>query len=191
MGLVINSVPAKLHVETTRPQLTIESRRAQLELSHKDVKIDIHTEMPRVIIDLDECFDTMGLMDPIDLARKAAQQGMQQALTYTGKVTGDGDSMAALENKENPVPEIVLRDAYPEHEFVLDFIPKARPKITVTGGVRISTKNEGAADRVEGAYKPGEVSIRYIPARVKISMAQYASISMKYERPDSGLDKYI
>jgi hypothetical protein len=191
MGLEIRSVPAKLNVETTRPQLTIKSRRAKLEFSHEDVKVDIHTEMPRVIIDLDECFDTMGLMDPVDLARKAAQQGMRQALTYAGKVAGDGDRMAALENKENPVPEIVLRDAYPEHEFVLDFIPKARPKITVTGGVRIATENEGAANGVKGAYTPGEVSIRYTPARVKISMAQYASISMKYERPDSGFNKYI
>ncbi|MGI6668036.1 MAG: DUF6470 family protein [Acetivibrionales bacterium] len=118
-----------------------------MELSHEDVELDIHTEMPRVIIDLDECFDTIGLMDPVDLTRKAAQQGMRQALTYAGKVAGDGDSMAALENPVDPVPEIVLRDAYPEHEFVLDFIPKARPKITVTGGVRISTKNEGAQRR--------------------------------------------
>ncbi|MGE5613335.1 MAG: DUF6470 family protein [Bacillota bacterium] len=179
MGLEIRSVPTKLHVETTRPQLTIESRRARLEFSREDVKIDIHTEMPRVIIDSDECFDTMGLMDPIDLTRKAAQQGMQQALAYIGKVAEDGDSIAALENPVDPMPDIALRDAYPEHEFVLDFIPKARPKATVTGGVRISSSG-GAQGRVMGVYTPGGVSIRYTPAKVKISVAQYASISMKY-----------
>lgn len=190
MGLVIDSVPAKLNVETTRPQLTIESRRAQLELRHKDIKVDIHTEMPRVIIDLDECFDTMGLMDPIDLTRKAAKQGMQQALTYAGKVAGDGDSMAALENKENPVPYIVLRDAWPEQEFVLDFIPKARPKITVTGGVRILPENnEGSVNNcIEGTYTPAAISINYTPAQVKISMASYASISMRYNR--TGFNAY-
>jgi hypothetical protein len=118
--------------------------------------------------------------------RKAAQQGMQQALTYIAKVAGDGDSMAALENPVDPMPDIVLRDAYPEHEFVLDYIPKARPKVTVTGGVRISTKNEG---RIEGAYTPGGVSIRYTPAKVKISVAQYASISIRYVR--EGFSAYV
>jgi hypothetical protein len=65
MGLEIRSVPARLHVETTRPKLDIKTRRAQLELSHKNVELDIHTEMTRVIIDMDECFDTIGLMDPL------------------------------------------------------------------------------------------------------------------------------
>jgi hypothetical protein len=186
MGLEIRSVPAKLHVETTRPQLDIKTRRAQLELSHKNIELDIHTEMPRVIIDSDECFDTIGLMDPVDLARKAAQQGMRQALAYIGKVAEDGDRMAELENPVNPIPEIAWRDACPEHEFVLDFIPKGRPKVTVTGGVRISTKNEGG---VRGKYTPGGVSIRYTPAEVKISVAQYASISIRYVR--EGFSAYV
>jgi hypothetical protein len=186
MGLEIRTVPAKLHVETTRPRLDIKTRRAQLKVSHTNTELDVHTEMPRVIIDSDECFDSIGLMDPINLMRKAAQQGMKQALEYTGKVAEDGDRMAELENPADPIPEIALRDAYPEHEFVLDFIPKGRPKITVTGGVRISKKNEA---NVRGEYTPGGVSIRYTPAEVKISVAQYASISMKYVR--EGFNAYV
>lgn len=189
MGLEINSVPARLSIETTPSHLSIRSRMAKLELSHKNVKIDIRTELPRVIIDQYECFATSGLMGPIDLTRQEGQRGMQQAVTYTGKIAGDGDSMAAIENPD-PMPDIVERDAFPEHEFGLDYMPKARPKITVTGGVQISSDRsaEGATNGVQGTFTPADVSISYTPAQVRISMAQYASVNMRYT--GSKFDKF-
>jgi len=174
---------AKYHIETTPSRLSIETRKARLELSHKEAKLDVQTELPRVIIDQYECFATSGLMNVFDLTREAAQRGMQQALIFAGKVAGDGDRMAALENP-SPLPDIVLRDAFPEKEFVLDYMPKARPKISVTGGVQISDQGngQGITNGVQGTYIPGSVSYQYTPAQVRINMQQYASISMRYER---------
>jgi hypothetical protein len=190
MGLEISRIPARLNVETTTPHLTIQTHKARLELKHKEAKIDIHTELPRVIIDQYECFASMGLMGPVDLTRQAGQRAMQQALMYTSKVASDGDSMAAIENPD-PLPDIVERDAYPEHEFGIDYIPKARPKITVIGGVqtRARPNAEGVNNGVQGKFSPADINISYTPAQVKISMAQYPSISMKYT--NSRFDKSV
>jgi len=181
MGLEISRIPARLNIETTPSRLSIQTSNARLELKHKEAKIEIRTELPRVIIDQYECFASMGLMDPVDLTRQEAKRAMQQALTYASKVSGDGDSMAAIENPD-PLPDIVERDAYPEHEFGIDYIPKVRPKITVTGGVQIHAQPdaEGVNNGVQGTFVPADISFSYTPAQVKISMAQYPSISMRY-----------
>ena len=182
MGLEISRTPTKLSIETTPSNLSIQTQKAKLELSHKEAKIDVQTELPRVIIDQYECFATSGLMGPLDLTRQAAQRAMQQALTYAAKVAGDGDSMAAIENPSSPLPTIVERDAYPEYEFGLDYMPKARPKITVTGGVQINAQRnaEGVSNGVQGTFTRGSISMNYKPAKVNISMAQYPSISIRY-----------
>lgn len=191
VGLEISRTPARLNIETMPSHLSIQTRKARLELSHKEAKIDVHTELPRVIIDQYECFATSGLMGPIDLTRQEGQRGMQKALEYAAKVSGDGDSMAALENPSSPLPDIVERDTYPVHEFGLDFMPKARPKITVTGGVQTSAErnSEGVNNGVRGSYTPASISISYTPSQVRISMAQYPSISMKYTH--SNFDKFV
>jgi hypothetical protein len=183
MALQISRTDAKLHIETTQSQLSITNQRARLELSHKEARVDIHSELPRVEIDQSECFATSGLMKPVDLTQQTGQRAMQQALTFTAKVAGDGDSMAAIENKSDPMPDIVERDAYPEHEFILDFIPKARPKITVVGGevnINAQRNSEGVNNGVEGTYIPGSIKIQYTPSQVNIRMAQYPSIRMNY-----------
>ncbi len=184
MSLEISRTDAKLNIETTRSALSVQSRQAKLDLSHKEARVDVHTELPRVEIDQYECFATSGLMGPIDLTRSEAQRAMQQALTYTSKVAADGDSMAAIENPSSPLPDIVERDAYPEHEFGLDYMPKARPKITVTGGVQISSRKngEGVSNGVEGTITPGDININYTPGQVKISVQQYASLNIRYVR---------
>ena len=181
MALSISRVDAKLYIETTGSMLSVHSQQARLNLSHKEAKIDLHTELPRVEIDQYECFATSGLMSPVDLTRSEAQRAMQQVIEYTSKVSGDGDSMAAIENPNSPLPAIVERDAFPVHEFGLDYMPKARPRITVTGGVQVMPQRnaEGVNNGVEGNITPGNFSIDYTPGKVKISMQQYASINIK------------
>jgi hypothetical protein len=183
MSLVINQTYAKLNIQTTPSNLAIETRSAKLELTHKEASVEIHTELPRVEVDQYECFATSGLMSANDLTREAAQMALQQALAYISKVAGDGDSMAAIESKTNPIPSIVERDAFPEKEFGMDVMPKARPQITVTGGIRIQSPGSSEGNYgVQGRYTPGSINMNYTPANVNISMAQYASINIRNEK---------
>lgn len=187
MGLVINRTDAKLNIETTRSQLSVQTRKANLELSHKEAKVDVHTDLPRVEVDQYECFATSGLKGILDLTKEAAQRGMQQALNYASTTAQNGDAMGAIENRSDPIPDIALKDAYPEHEFGLDYMPKARPRITVTGGVQVTSQrnSEGISNGVNGNFTPGSITMDYTPSQVKISLEQYASLNMRYERTSS------
>jgi hypothetical protein len=182
MGLEINSVPVKLNIQTTPSRLDIRTRKAKLEFRTERAKVNVRTELPRVVIDQYECFKSMGLMKPVDLTGYEGQWAMQQALKYAAKISGDGDSIAAVENPQDPMPDIVERDAWPVREFVLDYIPKARPKITVTGGVQIDPEgvSQSASNGVQASYTPPDIRMNYSPAQVRISVAQYPSVKMRY-----------
>jgi len=192
MALQISRTDARLHIETTPSHLSIQTRQAKLELSHKDAKVEIRSEMPRVVIDQSECFATSGLMKPVDLTRTAGQRAMQHALAYTGKIAADGDAMAAIENDINVIAAIAQRDSVTEHEFGIDYIPKARPKITVTGGeIEVNIKDEaiGPTNGVKGTIIPGDISFDYTPSKVIIKLAQRPSIRIKYV--PSKFDAYV
>ncbi len=191
MALQISRTDAKLNIETMPSHLSIQNRQARLELSLKEAKVEIHTEMPRVVIDQSDCFATSGLMKPIDLTRQAGRKAMQQAMAYAGKVAGDGDAMAAIENNSNMIAAIAKRDSTTVHEYGIGIMPEGRPKISVTGGgVEINIRNKASdpTNGVEGTITPGGISFNYTPSQVNISMAQYASIRIKYV--PSGFNAY-
>jgi len=183
MPLQINRTDAKISVETTQSRLEIESRKARLELRSRKAGLDMHTELPRVVIDQYECFASAGLMGPIDLTRQAAQEAKQNALDFTSKISSEGELLAAIENKANPMAEIAMQNGTTAHEFGLDYIPKARPKITIVGGeVEINSPGNplGATNGVEGEIIPAAMKIEYTPSQVKIAVERYASIEMRY-----------
>ena len=146
--------------------------------------------MPRVVIDQYECFKSMGLTKPVDLTGYEGQ-GDAAGTEIRRKDFRDGDSIAAVENPQDPMPDIVERDAWPVREFVLDYIPKARPKITVTGGVQIDPEgvSQSASNGVQASYTPPDIRMNYSPAQVRISVAQYPSISMRYV--SNRFDKFV
>lgn len=183
MGIEISQVHAKLGVERIPSKLEMRSQRAQLELRQEHAKIRINTELPRVEIDQSECFASAGLKKPIDLSRELAQMAQQQVLEYIGKIASDGDMLAAIEQGGNPIADIAERDSYVEHEFNIDFIPKAKPKITVTGGIEINADEnpEGSYNWVEGNYIPGNLNISYTPEKLRIYMEQYNQVKFKYK----------
>ena len=172
---------AKLDIQTTPSRLDIQTRKAKLEFRNKRNELTCALNCRGSSRSI-ECFASMGLMKPVDLTRQEGQWSMQHALTYASKVSGDGDSVAAIENPQDPMPDIVERDTYPEREFVLDFIPKARPRINVTGGVQINTEKnaEGTSNGVQATYTPPEIRIDHKASQVRIRMAQYPSIRMRY-----------
>jgi len=183
MSLQISRTDAKINIETTRSELSIQTRRARLELSHKVDRLDIQSELPKVVIDQYECFASSGLRGPLDLTRYEGQMAMQHALNYATRVSGEGDTLAAIENGGEPIADLAWQNGVTEHEFGLDYMPKASPRITIVGGgLQITPQGNaaGAKNGIEGQFTPGGVTFNYIPSQVKIAMEQYASISMRY-----------
>jgi len=189
MSIEINRTNAQLGIERTPSRLEMRSESARLELHQKHAKVNIRTELPKVKIDQYEAFASAGLKNCYDLIREISQRAYQHVLEYIGKVAEDGDTLAAIERGGNPIADIAERDAYTEHEFGYNYIPKARPKIEVTGSLKFYPERnaEGVNNGVEGRFIPGSLKINYTPAKVKIYMKQYPSISIKYH-PDKKID---
>lgn len=182
MALNISTTDIQLAYEHIPSHLSIQTSNARLELHQKQAKVNIETELPRVLIDQYECFASAGLKNNYDLMSEIVQRAKQNVLEFIGKTAEDGKLLAAIEKGGNPIAYIAKRDASPEHEFILDFIPKARPKIDVTGEIRFfpERNSEGINNGVEGNYIPGGISIDYTPAKININVLQYPSVGIKY-----------
>lgn len=192
MGITINQTYARIGIETTPAQVKMESNEARLNLHQAYAKINIHTELPRVQIDQYECFASAGLKNDIDRAKEISARAYQQVMDYIAKTAEDGERLAAIENGGNPIAEISAENAWTEHEFGYDYIPKVGPKITVTGSVKFDqdTDNNGSTHSIEGEFVPGYLNVDYLPGNVKIYMQQYASINVAYQ-PENTIDRYI
>lgn len=183
MGLSISHTDMQLGIDQIPASLDIRTQNAKLELHQTYAKLDVRTELPRVIIDQYECFADEGLKNNYDLLKDSSQRAYQHIMEYIGKVADDGDRLAAIERGGNPIAEIAKRDAFPEHEFGLDFIPKARPRFDVTGGIQIEPvlDSNGATNGVEGEYTPGRLDFNFQPAQLNIYVKQYPSVNIQYE----------
>ncbi len=182
MGLSISTTNIILGIDRTPARMDIATQPAALSFRTRQAKVNIHNEFPRVEIDQYECFATAGLKNNRDFTMNAVQKAYQKVKNHISKTVADGHAMAAIENGSDPLASIVIRDAYPEKEFGIDSIPKARPRINFTGGVDIEWERtfEGALNGIVGNYAPGSVSINYDPGSADIYVKQYPSISISY-----------
>ncbi|GAE87780.1 DUF6470 family protein [Acetivibrio straminisolvens] len=192
MGLIITQTHARIGIDRTYSKLEIEARDARFKLQQDHAQVKIEAELPRVEIDQYEAFASAGLKNHLDLRREISQKGRQNALKYIGKLADDGDALAAIENGGNLFPELAKRDSYKMREFNIDAIPKASPKVSVTGELEIDFPQDYRKiihNGVEGTLIPASFNLNYTPERVKIYLEQYASIKIDYV--ENKIDAYV
>lgn len=177
---------AKIGIETTKPQYMAESRQSRLKLEQTHAKIEIDKQEPRVIIDQHECFATAGLKNDYERAVEAAQDAKQQVMEYIAKNAADGDMLASIESGGNPIAEIAERDSYNQHEFNIDLIPKARPRIEVSGGDIHFNLNEG---QVKSQVEEGFLNTRFTEGSIRKYLLQKPSIRINFV--GNNIDKYV
>ena len=191
MALSITQTYAKTDIERTPSKLEISSRMAKLELSQKHAKVKIETELPKVLIDQQEAFSSAGLKNSMELSREAAQEGIKRAMEYIAKVAQDGDQMASIENSTSVIADIALNENLKTYDWNIDFIPKVGPKFEVTGSIKIEAERNwnGANIGVDATFVPGELDIKFTPAKLRIFLKEYPSVKIKYE--DNKIDVKI
>lgn len=182
MGLQINQTSALIGIDRIPGSMEMRTQNARLEMTHKEAKVNIESELPKVIIDQYECFAECGLKNSRDLNEEINQRAYQQLMEYIGGTAEDGDMLAAIHNKGNAVAQIAQRKSIVEHEFGMVTMPTSRPRIEVTGSLSFNPEpnGQGIHNGVEGTYTPGKVDYNYTPTQIKISMRQYNSISFNY-----------
>lgn len=183
MGLSIRTTNIELGIQRTPSRMNLETENARLALRQKHTRINISTERPQVLIDQSQCFAEAGLKSNYDFAREAALRGFRQSMDFIGQTASDGYALAEIEKGGNTIASIAVRRAYPQRQFGLDFIPKSRPKIDVTGSVdtQWDRGGEGVNGGVEGSYSPGYVRLDFEPTKINIFVKQYPRIDIRYE----------
>jgi len=193
MALYITQTYAKIGIERIPSRLEIKAESARLDIHQRHAKVNIDTELPKILIDQYEAFASAGLKNNMDIVKDGAQKGKQKCLEYIGKTVTDGDTLAAIENGVNAIAEIAKRDLYKTHEFNIDCIPKVGPKITVVGGevdFEVEKDSDGLNNGVESRFLPGNLEVNFTPAQVRVFLAQYASIKFNYI-DENKIDAYI
>jgi len=178
MSFVINTVKGQIGIDTTRGSMEMQQPRGEQSISQTKAKMNIQSELPRVIIDQYECFAEAGLKNMRDLTAEYAQLGKQAAFEGIARRVDDGNRLATIgNNMPNAIPEIAKKNAWkPEREFGLATIPKSRPKIDVTGSLNIEWQLGGT----DISFTPRQPIINYQPGKVDIYLKQRSSIDIRY-----------
>lgn len=174
--LRIEHTYGQIGIDAYNSELQIQSKLSKLNLQHSDAKIQIEKESPKVVIDQHECFATAGLKNVFELTDEAAQLGMQQSMEYAAKKAAEGDALANIKSKSNTIAEIARQNTVDQHEFNIDLIPKARPKIEIEGYIKFSLEKGQVVGNIEDGY----IDINFSNPRLDMYLKVKPSLSIEY-----------
>lgn len=164
----INRIPAEQRLEQKLARIEIDTVPAQLEMVGEPFRLEIN-QYP--------CFAEAGLKNVFDLTRDEAERARQLALEGIAMRAREGDELAAIERKGNPLVEQALDAAFPPPaEFNIALMPVSRPEIRISGGKKLMIE----PGRTEISYVPGYVNHVFRPGKVEIYLAQKPELKIEF-----------
>lgn len=89
-------------------------------------------EVNKIRLNMTEIYKEIGLKSVIDIGFDARDRGKKQALEYIGEKSREGDELAHIERKTNPIPNIALRKTRaPQYGLTMDVVPKTRVRMQI------------------------------------------------------------
>lgn len=177
MALRITHIWPRLEIHTTRAEQQLEQIPARLEIATEPARTEMVGEPFRVEINQYPCFAEAGLKNVFDLTREESERARQQLLEGIARRAQEGDGLAAIERKGNPLVEQALEIANPPPaEFNIAFIPQSRPEITIHGGKKLLIE----PGKITFSFQPGSVTYDFRPGQVEIYLAQKAELQIEF-----------
>ncbi len=181
MGLTINSQPGLIGIKTTRGQLNIESRAAELNIHQEHGRVSLKTSRPAIEINQYEARAQIGYKSVSDITLELAHLGMQKAFEFIAQKTEEGNRLRAIEKGGNPVREIAIEKAWPQKQRQGGYTPITGPRFNATpGNVQITPPEVKNPSHIgyEAEFMSGELNINYNPGKVSIYMRQYPEVNI-------------
>lgn len=170
--LNIATQPCKLNLQTTPPQIQLTTTRPVLNIDTEAAKVEIRSSQGKLEIDQYPCRYSIGLKNTSDAIRDNAQAGYQAAIEAIGRISQEGDRMAAIESHEDAIINIDMESLTDEPvEVTLGRI--ADPEIRYTPQ---PVEYEPTPAKVNFNLERGTVDNQLRRGTVDISVAQYASV---------------
>lgn len=143
----LNITPPDLQMKMTRPNLSLESKSADLQLT---------IEQPEVFIDMRDSFNSMGLQDAatftssfVNDARRTVMRGIERRVRE-GEELGDPHSASA-----GQIAAASAESTKTKKEVEIGLMPDTFPKISAKLG------------KIESRYTPADFTVRLDAGQVK------------------------
>ncbi|EHQ91633.1 DUF6470 family protein [Desulfosporosinus youngiae] len=156
---------AKLNLQTTRPEVQIETTPATVE---------IRQPQGELTIDQTPCRYSIGLKNIADFVRDNAALGRQTALETIGRIAQEGDQLARTQSKTNAIADISASSAAGK-ALDITYAHIASPEIHFQANPVQFSPKEG---NVDFTPRPGTVQGDYQPGSVDIRITQYPSVEI-------------
>ncbi|MFZ5945236.1 MAG: DUF6470 family protein [Bacillota bacterium] len=174
--LQIRTTAGLIGINSSLGRQSIQQFRGEQIIRQPKAEMHIDQELPKVLIDQYQCFAEAGLKKPLDLLKEVSQYTYKKIMENIAAKCQEGDMLAQIEKGGNPLKEIARQSSFPQYDFNIDFIPKSKPKIEVTGYLNIKWEIK----QPEIFYEVKKPVIDYQPGKVEISMRQWPDIEMRY-----------
>jgi hypothetical protein len=168
---------ARIGIESQLGQYDIKRGYAELNVKSTPAVLSIEQKGPEMEIDATRLWEAFHGGVGVTFANRIYSQMpqiMQQNILH---MVEKGNRMAALENKENPLPDIAYEEAF-----------GGKPKLQIFGAASLDNIDiQFQTFKPDVQFQPGDVEvdvqqhkpeIDYIRGKVNIYMQQYASVTV-------------
>ena len=105
----LSTGPARLKIRQPRPGMQIQQAEIKLEMRHRDVKVEIDGYPHR---------HDLGYKNIEDFRKENVRRGLEAAKARTAKYATQGDSMMRIENKGNPLQNIIEDESFDKQKEI-------------------------------------------------------------------------
>lgn len=171
--LKIESVQAKIQIQTTKASLQIRSSRPKLNVHRTFNGYEINSQPARIQISNRGIRESIYAMKPaLSYMRECAENGAQAALEATAEIVEEGNALAS---PHATIAGVVGSSYIPQVSTTIAFIPTEGPEITVTPP-KLDIKY--TPDKIDSEWELERPDVNYTPYAVNISMVSYPSVKI-------------
>ena len=179
MVLSIQTQPAILAYNISKPQQSIQQPKATVEGSLSLPQVRVEATLPKITIDQTQAFNESGLKNVTAFSDDYVSYAKSKMQESIGRIAEQGTQMTEIHLGGNAIASQGAYNAYDQfdHEFGMVTMPRSGAQIDVIEGSVDIRVIEGELTGKIRAQKP---IIDYQPGKVERYMQQYNSISFKY-----------
>ncbi|AXH98417.1 hypothetical protein DV702_01060 [Sporosarcina sp. PTS2304] len=177
--LQIQTTPAKIGLQVTKPVQEIEQPRASLSIQQPAAILDISTTRPQLSLDTTENRADLDLKSAFRRIAENAQYGHQKVQEGIGRRAQEGSQLMKIENGASIADIIKQSTERPMAQLQVKFV-----------GDRTKIKTDVTAGSLDIQVKPQKPIIdaqinkpihNYTPGKVDVVMEQYGSIDIDWK----------
>ena len=176
MQIQIDQKFGQIGIDTTRPQLQVNSRPVDIQTQIIRPRMDFSVQFPRVQIDLTRPQAELGCKGIVPFEAEYANKGKAAVLRRIGRVAGEGDTLArSIGSGAEVIGQIARAKSIDNAQSNIGLLPRSAPEISASGGLDIRVM----PGDVRYSVTPHHPEIKYSPGDISIYLRQKSVIKIE------------